>query len=241
MPYIVVRDGDAAAPVGLWRVIGQVGVWGKRGGPKHRYRQRDNQWSERITLPHLLAKLTLRLPLAKVGDIVGIIHATDVGKPIGYSIRKSKRRPRHRDLIHYTGSVVDLSDGNPRIAEVGQWAADNYVRVRCAGYAYTRKVSGSTAWSQHSRFPTGTNAIDLTFYRGDESSGPVDVPALDLFVQALVREARIGSLELRRIIYQDRDYRLDHGWAPIPYTGVYHGSHTHAEAEPFQTATPVDA
>lgn len=193
----------------------------------------------------LLAALTYRLPAGTWGQVwhvwAGVSRST-TSPWIEFLIKKVAPAPAPT-LLYYTGNPVDLSEGNPRIQVVARFAVALQPRVRCSGYRDTRPVAGTDTPSQHSAWPPApgyTNAIDLSIYRGDKPDLGIDTESLDLLVQGLLRAIRHGKLkDVSRLIYKDKQYRLDHDFQPAPYTGVYHGSHTHIECNPLQTGTPI--
>jgi hypothetical protein len=234
------NDNAYREPATLRATLDTVrGILKRQGGPYVLSRNGVNG-NPRESRTLLLARLAALLPLADPEAVFRIFTKGGEGTKITIRKEKEQARPQPAVLYSYTGAVVQLDDGNPRIAEYGQWCA-TFSRARSAGYVYTRKVAGTNTWSQHSRFATGGNALDIAFYKNDKPRDGIDSFALGHFADELLRECKAGRFKLRRFIYQDRDYRRDHDWKPIHYGGVYHSSHVHAEAEPMQTGTPVDA
>jgi hypothetical protein len=134
---------------------------------------------------------------------------------------------------------VDLSEFNDRVAKAAEYAKQKCPRVRCSGAVYTRNVSGTSIWSQHSKFSTGGNAVDLTIYNGDDPNKGSDMDATQDVCDTLVSAARAGHLALDQIIFRNQQYRYP-GFAATDYAGIFH-THVHASGLPYQSGTPVDA
>lgn len=131
----------------------------------------------------------------------------------------------------------DISGGSPAIQKVARVSAGFDWGVKSAGIAYTRKVSGTNIWSQHSRWPKlgcKGNAIDLYF----PLPMPIgnDLPRQRRLVSYLLSHA--NELGIDMIISERTYWSKEYGFAPRSYGGVAHVGHTHIQMSPYQTGNP---
>ena len=243
MAYRFARSGTTyGEPQSLAATLKEVSAKASQWGGAYRIKPPREEWSRELGRPLLLTKLASQLRKAAWGATFKIEMGTRRAVTATFLVRKVAPIPTPaptEPLTMYTGAVVDLSRGNERIALAAQYAKDHCPRVQCSGWVYTRYVAGTTTWSQHSNFPTGGNAVDLTCYIEDDHTKGIDMDATQDVCDTLVAAARSGFLELDRVIFKAASYRYP-GFAATPYSGVYH-THVHAEARPYQSATPVDA
>ena len=240
MPYLFARNGsEYTGPHSFARTVSLVNEKAAQWGGRYRVKPSVREdWSKEVGRPEMTLRVTRAMKKAAWGGLVKV--EMGCGNPTTAVFLIKKVMPEAPDPLRmYTGTIVDLSRGNERIAKAAQYAKDHRPRVLCSGWVYTRYVAGTTVWSQHSNFPTGGNAVDLTVYVDDEPSRGTDMDATQDVCDTLVAAARAGHLELDRVIFRDQQYRYP-GFAATDYSGVYH-THVHAEARPVQTAHPVDA
>lgn len=243
MPYLFARNGvkypDEAS--GFLTTLSKVGQKADRWGGKYRVKpSKVEPWGE--PTGRVLMRLAVARAMRKAawGGLIKV--EMGIGKPTSAVFLIKKKPPAISEpepLRMYTGAVVDLARGNGRIASAATYIKGKCPRVQCSGWVYTRPVAGTSVWSQHSRWATGGNAIDLTVYNDDDSGKGTDMAGTQDVCDVLVAAARAGALELERVIFKDKQYRYP-SFEPVPYTGKYH-YHVHAEGRPIQTGRPVDA
>jgi len=244
MPYRFARNGTAYGdPKGFAATMSLVEQKAAQWGGRYRVKpSRRDDWSEPMGRPAMTMKVGRAMRRSAWGGLIKVSMGTNrPGGPAIFLIQKVQKEapPAPEPLRMYTGAIVDLTKGNPRIAKAAQYAKDHCRRVQCSGWVYTRYVSGTTTWSQHSRFAEGGNAVDLTVYHNDDYHDGIDMDATQDVADVLVAAARAGALQLRRVIFRDAQWNAP-SWQAISYGGTYH-THVHAEAAPLQTGTPVDA
>lgn len=128
----------------------------------------------------------------------------------------------------------DLSDVNPTLQNLIRIMAGIDYGVRCNGLAYTRKIAGSSLWSKHSRwriFGCRGAAADLYFPLPPPTG--TDMGRGDRMVGQAVALAKKGEMPgLKKLIWRNRYYDRDYGYAPRTYTGIYH-YHIHMETDAY--------
>lgn len=233
MPYQVARNGRPYADaVNLPHTLKWVKQAAGRVGPPYRI----GKDGDRIGMPRLLSTLAVLLP-GRGTPSVTHIFAGD--KPVEFLIKKV---PAPSPLLYYTGQPVNMDQANERLQEIGSWLAENFTHIRCNGWLFSRPVAGTDTPSQHSAWPPVpgySNAGDFSAYKDDTPAKGADVPYIDAAFHGLLREAKANRLMVWRIIWEEHDYRYDHDFQPIAYSGVRHSTHFHVEARPVQTGTPL--
>jgi len=240
MPYLFARNGsEYTGPHSFARTVSLVNQKAAQWGGRYRVKPSIREdWTKEVGRPEMTLRVTRAMKKAAWGGLVKV--EMGCGKPTTAVFLVKKVMPTEPEpLKMYTGVPVDMSKGNPRIQAVGNYAKRKVPRVMCSGYAFTRYVAGTTTWSQHSNFPTGCNAIDLTVYRNDDPNAGADMAATCDVADAIVAAARAGALEVDLVIVEDRQYRYP-GFTASPYPGQFH-THVHCQARPVQGGTPVDA
>lgn len=239
MPYLFARNGkEYDGPYSILEVGSLVNQRAAQWGGKYRVKpSKVEPWGEPTGRPAMLYDVQRAMRRAAWGGLIKVEMGTRQPTSAVFLIKKIL--PEQEPLKMYTGAVVDLTRGNERIAKAATYIKRKCPRVQCSGWVYTRYVSGTSIWSQHSNWATGGNAIDLTVYKEDSSAKGTDMAGTADVADVLVAAARAGRLDLARVIFADKQWRYP-DFAEQPYTGNYH-YHVHAEGRPTQTGTPVDS
>lgn len=242
MSYLFARNGNEyAGPYSFLEIMSLVNQKAAQWGGGYRVKpSRQEEWGAETGRPSMMRKVQRSMRKSAWGGLVKVEMGTHKAASAVFLIKKQAPKAIVPDPLRmYTGAIVDLTRGNERIASAANYAKRKCPRVQCSGWVYTRTVAGSSVWSQHSNWPEGGNAIDLTCYIEDSHTKGIDMVGTQDVCDALVAAGRAGALELWRVIFKDKQYRYPN-FAPESYTGTYH-THVHAEARPLQTGTPVDA
>lgn len=234
--YRVSVDDDKPGPPRTWlHMLRAVRNRAKRFGGPHQLLwpwSKPAEWGPKTGRPLMLTRLAKGLSGArfKTGETVIIL----CGKPGNHTrIRVTKVTV---GLSEATPSW--LTDVNSRVARVCRvaYAFDNGVRTN--GLRVTRRVAGSSLWSQHSGWRVDNclgNAADLVFPLPFPAGS--DMARGDKLVAYLVDAAKRGDLpELGRLIWRDRYYERATNFSPQPYRGIYH-THIHVEGNPYRTGS----
>ena len=243
MSYLFARNGFPypEEPSSLLTTLSFVNRKADTWGARYRVKpSRTEPWSDEMGRPAMILAVTRAMRRAAWGGLVKI--EMGVGKPRSavFLIKKTASPVEPAEPLRmYTGAIVDLTRGNERIAKAATHAKTKCPRVQCSGWVYTRYVAGTTTYSQHSNFPDGGNAVDLTVYINDKHTDGIDMDATVEVADVLVAAASAGYLELNRVIVKHTQWVYP-SWEAKTYSGAYH-THVHAEARPLQTAKPVDA
>lgn len=244
MPYKHGRDGDGLGKrVNIFAVIHWEREIAARDGGKFRWKDEGDTWSKPFGLPRLIARTLYRLPKAEEGTFHRFRSDVPSADHEPYVIKKVKPNPTGPPVAVPNFPGYDISHVNTRLQRILMVAAGFDPALRCNGLDFTRVVANTSIYSQHSkwRYPNPAtdesclgNAADLVFPLPPPTG--VDMERLRTLKDYLITQGRADTIDLRRVVFEDKSYDDVNDYNPVPYTGIYH-YHDHVEAQPQQTGS----
>lgn len=225
-------DGrNYASGKSLSQVIDELRAHGKQAGGPCRLRDvrpHEGEFGPKRSIPVGMRRLSYNLKTAKPGDCIAIVFNNFAGP--SYRIRKVETGLPERQPMF---GVYNLNSVDEKLQRACRVAAAYDYGVRTNGLAFTRKVAGSSTYSQHSKWAAldcKGNAADLYF--------PLPPPVGN----NMSRQRRLVAymrgvapeLDLYMIISEKTYYSVENDFDGRYYTGIAHVSHSHYEASPRQ-------